>query len=61
MLNIITLMENMPSENKALLNKHGLSFLIEYNGHRFLFDCGSDKSFCQTHIALEFLLTILMV
>ena len=45
MLNIITLMENMPSENKALLNKHGLSFLIEYNGHRFLFDCGSDKSF----------------
>lgn len=45
MLNIITLMENMPSEHKALINKHGLSFLIQYHGHRLLFDCGSDKSF----------------
>ena len=39
-LKITTLMDNLPSENKALVNEHGLSVLIERGSKRFLFDCG---------------------
>lgn len=41
MISILTLMENLPSENKALQSEHGLSFLVEAGDRRFLFDCGS--------------------
>ena len=34
-------MDNKMSENKALINEHGLSFLIEKDGKRILFDTGS--------------------
>lgn len=47
MLNIITLMENKPSEHKSLTNKHGLSFLIRYEDRRLLFDCGPDATFLE--------------
>ena len=39
-MKITTLMDNLPSENKALINEHGLSVLIERGGKRILFDCG---------------------
>lgn len=45
MLRIITLMENHPSENKALKNEHGLSFYIEAQGIKLLFDCGGGEGF----------------
>ena len=45
MVRIITLMENTPSEHKALINQHGLSLLIEADGHRILFDCGQGDAF----------------
>lgn len=45
MVHIITLMENTPSENKALINQHGLSFLIEIDSYRILFDCGQGEAF----------------
>lgn len=41
MVRITALMDNKPSENKALCNEHGLSYLVEGNGIRFLFDCGA--------------------
>lgn len=39
-MKITTLMDNFPSENKALTAEHGLSVLIERGNRRFLFDCG---------------------
>lgn len=41
MLHITALMDNKPTENKALIAEHGLSFYAEYGGRRILFDCGS--------------------
>ena len=41
MLHVTTLMDNIGSENQMLVNLHGLSFLVEYNGTRILFDTSS--------------------
>lgn len=41
MLHITALMDNKPTENKALIAEHGLSLYVEHNGRRILFDCGS--------------------
>ena len=41
MLRITALMDNKPTEHKALIAEHGLSLYVEYNGRRILFDCGS--------------------
>lgn len=41
MVQITTLMDDAPSENKALLHEHGLSYLIETDTSCYLFDCGS--------------------
>ena len=41
MLRITALMDNKPTENKALIAEHGLSLYVEHNGRRILFDCGS--------------------
>lgn len=41
MVRITALMDNKPSENKALIHEHGLSYLIEREDCRVLFDCGA--------------------
>ena len=41
MLRVTTLMDNQPSENKALTAEHGLAYWVETGGMRFLFDCGA--------------------
>lgn len=41
MLRITALMDNKPTEHRALLAEHGLSLYVEYNGRRILFDCGA--------------------
>lgn len=41
MVRITALMDNLPSEHKALVNEHGLSYLLEMPGLRLLFDCGA--------------------
>lgn len=44
MFEITALMDNKASENKALINEHGLCFLIERNGRGILFDASSNSS-----------------
>ena len=34
MLRITVLMENSPSANKALINEHGLSLILDADGYR---------------------------
>ena len=41
MIKITALMDNKPSENKALIHEHGLSLLVERDDIRLLFDCGA--------------------
>lgn len=41
MLRITALMDNKPTEHKALIAEHGLSLYVEHGGRRILFDCGS--------------------
>ena len=45
MLRITALMENKASANRALVNEHGLSLLLESDGRRILFDCGQGAHF----------------
>lgn len=40
MIKITNLVENNLSENKALRAEHGLSFFVETDKHKILFDCG---------------------
>ncbi len=40
MLKLMNLVENNMSENKALRAEHGLSFFVEGDNFKFLFDCG---------------------
>lgn len=40
MLRITALMDDKPPKNAALLSEHGLSFFVEYENLRLLFDCG---------------------
>ena len=41
MVRVTALMDNDASENKALVNEHGLSYLLEGPDFRILFDCGA--------------------
>ncbi len=41
MLHITALMDNKPTEHKALIAEHGLSLFLTYGNSRILFDCGS--------------------
>ena len=40
MVKVLTLMDDIGSENLALHAEHGLSYWVEAGGRRFLFDCG---------------------
>jgi len=42
---ITTLIENSPGEHLALKTEHGISFFIEKDGHKVLFDTGQSGSF----------------
>lgn len=42
MIKILTLMDNLASENSNMRSHHGLSFHVETGGRTFLFDCGPD-------------------
>ncbi len=44
MVRITALMDNLPSEHKALISEHGLSYWIQTDGGAFLFDCGASDS-----------------
>jgi len=44
-LQITTLVENTIGEHLALRNEHGISFYIEKDGHKLLFDTGQSDSF----------------
>ena len=44
-LKITTLIENTPGEHLALKHEHGISFYIEKDGHKILFDTGQSGSF----------------
>lgn len=52
MLKIVTLMENKSSKNRALVPAHGLSFYIEFNNKKYLFDCGPDEKFIENALNL---------
>lgn len=41
MLSLTALMDNKPTEHKALIAEHGLSLHVQYGDRRLLFDCGS--------------------
>lgn len=41
MVRVTALMDNLKSEQKMLINEHGLSYLLEGPGWRLLFDCGA--------------------
>ena len=45
MLKITALIENKPSGNRALINEHGLSLLLDNGKDRIIFDCGSGCHF----------------
>ncbi len=47
MIRITTLMDNELSANKALFCQHGLSFLVEREDFRILFDCGPGEAVCR--------------
>ena len=50
MVRITALMDDRAGENLALVAEHGLSFYIEYEDKRFLFDCGaSDMPLYNAH------------
>lgn len=46
-LSITTLVENSKGEHLALKNEHGISFFIEYGGHKLLFDTGQSDTILQ--------------
>ena len=47
MLHITTLMNSTPNPYKELKTQHGLSFLIEYDGVKILFDTGFNGDFIE--------------
>ncbi|MFR5601257.1 MAG: MBL fold metallo-hydrolase [Lachnospiraceae bacterium] len=46
-MRLLTLMDDRPSANQALVHEHGLSMLLETETTRILFDCGASGIFCQ--------------
>lgn len=44
MIRILTLLENQAGARKGLISEHGLSFAVDVDGIRILFDCGGSES-----------------
>lgn len=44
-LRITTLIENEPDDKNELLNEHGLSLYVEFDGKKFVFDTGQTGKF----------------
>ena len=53
MLRITTLVENTAGEHHALINEHGISFYIEKDGHRLLFDTGQSDAFLRNAMQMR--------
>jgi len=53
MIRITTLIENSPGEHLALKHEHGVSFCIEANGRKVLFDSGQSGSFIENAAQLR--------
>lgn len=56
---ITTLIENSPGEHHALKTEHGISFFIEKDGHKILFDTGQTGTFIENAEQLRVDLTSL--
>ncbi|MEA1876360.1 MAG: MBL fold metallo-hydrolase [Bacteroidota bacterium] len=56
---ITTLIENSPGEHHALKTEHGISFFIEKDGHKVLFDTGQTGTFIENAEQLRVDLTSL--
>ncbi|MBN2049200.1 MAG: MBL fold metallo-hydrolase, partial [Spirochaetales bacterium] len=52
-LKITTLIENTPGEHLALKHEHGISFYIEKDGHKLLFDTGQSGAFIENAVQLR--------
>ena len=52
-LKITTLIENSKGEHLALKSEHGISFFIEKDGHRLLFDTGQSGTFLENAEQLQ--------
>lgn len=50
---ITTLIENSPGEHLALKTEHGISFFIEKDGHKLLFDTGQSGTFIENAEQLQ--------
>ena len=44
MIRILTLVENQTGARKGLEAEHGLSFVVDADGVRILFDCGAGRA-----------------
>jgi len=53
MIRITTLIENTSGEHLGLKHEHGLSFCIEANGRKILFDAGQSGSFIENAAQLR--------
>lgn len=52
-LKITTLIENTKGEHLALKSEHGISFFIEKDGHKMLFDTGQSGTFLENAEQLQ--------
>lgn len=53
MLRITTLVENSAGEHHALIEEHGISFYIEKEGHKLLFDTGQSDAFLLNAMEMQ--------
>ncbi len=52
-LKVTTLIENTEGEHKGLISEHGLSFFIEKDEHKILFDSGQSRNFIENACQLK--------
>lgn len=44
MIKIQTLLDNVPTEHKSLISRHGLSLFVQTDSKQIVFDCGPDET-----------------